>query len=352
MSSSFLVFPVLLQEFQVWGVHKKGKSRLTLVRYKQEISAFLEFLTQHWQETLIESSFQNVTHQDVRSFFAWRMENGVQKETNAIAFSSLKLWFSFLKDKGWTVEIPYSKLKRPKCRKSLPKALSIHQTQRLLSSFSLEQNLNQEKHDLPNHLRQENQEKDVSSTSTVIAWEDLRDYSLMMLLYGAGLRIQEALTLDKVDWPSREPWLLTICGKRNSTRSIFVLESIRRAVQVYLDACPYKNRKEAPLFLGTRGSRLQPCVLQKRLRFLREMLGLSPHTTPHALRHSFASHLLHKGVDLRDIQALLGHASLRSTQQYLYVTPQTLMSIHNKFHPRSSYLPDPASSSDLEEIAS
>ena len=327
MTSSLLLD--LLQEFHVWGVHMKGKTVLTLVRYKQEIVAFLEFLTQHWQLTLDSSSFQNVTHQDIRSFFAWRMGQGVQKETNAIGFSALKFWFTFLKNKGCVTDIPYTRLKRPKCRTSLPKALSMHQTGRLLNALSpcaLEPSLSEA--------------SSLVSKPLSVSWEALRDYSLALLLYGGGLRIHEALTLNHMDWPFQDPFLVTVQGKRHTTRSIFVLEDVRTAVCAYLNACPYicssVHQKNTPLFFGTKGRRLQPCILQKRLRFLRTVLGLSQNTTPHALRHSFASHLLHQGVDLRDIQTLLGHTSLNSTQKYLYISPQTLSSIHQKFHPRSS----------------
>ncbi|ETZ06979.1 tyrosine recombinase XerC [Holospora obtusa F1] len=333
MKNQLICFPTLLQEFHVWGVHSKGRSALTLIRYKQEISAFLEFLTQHWQETLAQQSFQNVTYQDIRSFFAYRIEKGVRKETNAIAFSSLKMWFAFLKYKSWVNEAPYDKLKRPKCRVPLPKSLSLHQTHRLLNSFDI--SVNSEKIKEQEHTF--STEHPPPSASKIVSWQDLRDYSLLMLLYGAGLRIREALNLDKTCWPLQDPWLLIVHGKRNTTRSIFILESIRCAVHAYLCACPYVARKEGPLFLGEQGKRLQPCILQKRLRLLREHLGLLKHTTPHALRHSFASHLLHQGVDLRDIQALLGHTSLRSTQRYLYTTSQALHAMHQKFHPRSLF---------------
>ena len=211
--------------------------------------------------------------------------------------------------------------------------LSVHQTGRLLkalSPYALE-------HTLGHPSREE---KPPVLESVPIAWEDLRDYSLALLLYGAGLHIHEALTLNHMDWPFQDPFLLTVQGKRHTTRSIFVLEEVRTALQAYLTACPYTHssvyQKDSPLFLGTKGRRLQPCVLQKRLRFLRTVLGLSQNTTPHALRHSFASHLLYQGVDLRDIKTLLGHASLRSIQKYLYITPHALSAIHQKFYPRSS----------------
>ncbi|PPE03160.1 tyrosine-type recombinase/integrase [Holospora curviuscula] len=331
MTSSLLTYPEMFQEFKIWGIHTKKKSVLTLTRYKQEIFSFLEFLTQHWGKPIEHTSFQNVTHQDIRSFFAWRMGQGVQKETNAIAFSALKFWFAFLKTKTLVTEIPYEKLKRPKCRTSLPKALSLYQTRRLIKNFypeTIEHTSGCSLEKEPNALSQ----------SSSIPWEDLRDYSLILLLYGAGVRIHEALSLNRSHWPLQDPWLLTIQGKRHTARSIFLLEEVRTAVQSYLTSCPYGYQKDIPLplFLGTRGKRLQACVLQKRLRFLRSALGLAHHTTPHALRHSFASHLLHQGVDLRDIQTLLGHVSLRSTQQYLHISPQALSSIHKKFHPRSS----------------
>ena len=298
----------ILGDFSRWAQYQQGKSKLTVTRYMQEISFFLTFLGSHLNTSLTLENFPQLTFHHIRSFFAWRLHNGVQKETNAIGFSALKLWFTFLKAHRIIEHDPQEHLSRPKCRSPLPKALSIHQTYTLL-----EQGVD---------------------TSSSMSWIDLRDYSLMMALYGIGLRIHEALQLNDEDWPTQDPWLVHVQGKRGTLRSIFVLESVREAVQAYLNVRPRAYRSGSPLFIGKQGKRLQPCVLQKRIRILRNVLALPQHTTPHALRHSFASHLLHSGVGLRDIQELLGHRSLRSTQRYLHITPKTLGDLHRSLHPR------------------
>lgn len=304
----------LLEEFRTWVRYTKGRAVLTLTRYVQEIVHFFDFLMHHFNVTLTVATFTHVTYQDIRSFFAWRIQQGVQKETNAIAFSALKLWFIFLKYRGIVEDLPQKNLSRPKCRRPLPRALSMNQTSKILAPL-----------------------KETLSHSAQLSWLDLRDYSIMTLLYGAGLRIQEALQLNYKDWPVQDPWLLTVNGKRSTTRSIFVLEEVRTAMHMYLDSRPGSHHETSPLFIGKHGKRLQACVLQKRMRELRGLLSLPEHTTPHALRHSFASHLLRSGADLRDIQSLLGHASLRSTQQYLYVAPKTLGNLHRRLHPRGSF---------------
>jgi integrase/recombinase XerC len=299
----------MLEAFEVWACYQQGRSALTVRRYRQEISAFLTFLESHLNDCVTLEILKILTFHHIRSFFAWRLQQGVQKETNAIAFSALKIWFVFLKDTQIIDHNPQEHLTRPKCRTPLPKALSLHHTHTLLTQSSVESNIG-------------------------VSWIDLRDYSLMMTLYGMGLRIHEALQLNDENWPKKDPWLVEVQGKRGILRSVFVLEAVREAVQGYLHVRPRSYCAGAALFIGKQGKRLQPCILQKRMRELRHTLALPEHTTPHALRHSFASHLLHEGVGLRDIQELLGHRSLRSTQRYLHIAPKTLGDLHRSLHPR------------------
>lgn len=305
----------MLETFSAWAQYQQGRSALTVVRYLQEILVFLTFLKSHLNDSITLETLKTLTFHHIRSFFAWRLQHGVQKETNAIGFSALKLWFTFLKDHNIIDQNPQEHLSRPKCRTPLPKALSLHHTHTLLTQPSVE------------------------LSATGISWIDLRDYSLMMVLYGMGLRIHEALQLNDKDWPTQAPWLVEVQGKRGILRSVFVLEAVREAVQGYLYVRPRSYCAGAPLFIGKQGKRLQPCILQKRMRELRDALALPEHTTPHALRHSFASHLLHAGVGLRDIQELLGHRSLRSTQRYLHIAPKTLGDLHRSLHPRHKRAP-------------
>ena len=164
-------------------------------------------------------------------------------------------------------------------------------------------------------------------------WIRARDTALVTLLYGCGLRISEALSLDVRDIPKGEA--LIIKGKGNKERTVPVLPIVREAVQQYLTLCPFPLEKEGPLFVGARGKRLNPRTLQKAMEAVRRALGLPESATPHALRHSFATHLLSAGGDLRTIQELLGHANLSTTQHYTEVDLEALLRIYEKAHPRA-----------------
>jgi integrase/recombinase XerC len=161
----------------------------------------------------------------------------------------------------------------------------------------------------------------------------LRDRAVLLLLYGAGLRIAEALSLTGADWPMGDR--LTITGKRNKQRVIAILPAVREAIRAYLAACPYPLQRDAPLFRTVKGAALYPGAVQKAVAQARVLLGLPDTATPHALRHSFATHLLGAGADLRSIQELLGHASLSSTQVYTRVDAAVLLDAYRNAHPRS-----------------
>ena len=164
-------------------------------------------------------------------------------------------------------------------------------------------------------------------------WIGLRDTALISLLYGCGLRIDEALSLERRAAPFDD--LLRIKGKGNKERVVPVLPAVSDAIARYLAACPFRLQPDDPLFVGARGKRLQAGVVQRQMRKLRGYLGLPETATPHALRHSFATHLLSDGGDLRAIQELLGHASLSTTQRYTAVDEAQLMKVYAKAHPRA-----------------
>ena len=164
-------------------------------------------------------------------------------------------------------------------------------------------------------------------------WINLRDRAVMLLLYGSGLRISEALSLKKKEAPNSD-WL-RVKGKGNKYRDVPLLPIICEGVKEYLDLCPYDVKEDEPLFLGKRGGKLSPRIIQRRVENLRYELGLPSHTTPHALRHAFATHLLSGGADLRAIQQLLGHSSLSTTQRYTDVNESELLNLHKAIHPRS-----------------
>ncbi len=164
-------------------------------------------------------------------------------------------------------------------------------------------------------------------------WQKKRDTALLVLIYGCGLRLSEALGLSRGEAPSGEA--LTVTGKGGKTRQLPVLPAVHEAIADYLAACPYAAGGEHPLFVGARGGPLHPRLVQKQMEALRGYLGLPATATPHALRHSFATHLLGAGGDLRAIQELLGHASLSTTQRYTSVDTERLLAIYDDAHPRA-----------------
>jgi integrase/recombinase XerC len=164
-------------------------------------------------------------------------------------------------------------------------------------------------------------------------WLNARDAALLVLIYGCGLRIGEALSLRYKDAPKGDS--LSIIGKGNKQRHVPVLPVVRAALEEYIKQCPHLFTADAPLFLGSRGGPLNPALFQKQVRVVRERLGLPETTTPHAFRHSFATHLLSAGGDLRSIQELLGHASLSTTQRYTHVDKERLLKAYESAHPRA-----------------
>ncbi len=165
------------------------------------------------------------------------------------------------------------------------------------------------------------------------AWVSARDWALLLLLYGAGLRIGEALGLTRAVLPFSD--VMAVTGKRDKTRMVPLLPQVRDAIETYDAACPHIRERHDPLFVGVRGGPLDPAVVRRSVRVARQRLGLADRTTPHALRHSFATHLLARGADLRSLQELLGHASLTSTQIYTSVDAAHLLDVYRTAHPRA-----------------
>jgi len=165
-------------------------------------------------------------------------------------------------------------------------------------------------------------------------WISKRDVAVFTLLYGCGLRIDEALSLNNVDKPDGD--VMTITGKGNKQRIVPILPIVSDAIKVYAEACPFSEQPNNPLFVGARGGRLNAGVVQRLMRKVRHQLGLPNTATPHALRHSFATHLLGAGGDLRTIQELLGHSSLSTTQRYTSVDSKRLLEVYKKAHPRAN----------------
>ncbi|MDC0093416.1 tyrosine recombinase XerC [Alphaproteobacteria bacterium] len=278
----------------------RGFGTHTLNAYKRDVLDFLKFCDNE------KYHFLSPDKQVIRGYLFNLSERELSKPTVARRISSLKNFFKFLvKDKTIST-LDVSIFKSPKLKRSFPKSIDSNLVTKALFY------LIDEKND---------------------AWINLRDRAVILLLYGAGLRISEALSLKKKEAP-RGDWL-RVLGKGNKQRDVPLLPVICDGVKDYLDLCPFDVKEEGPLFLGKRGGVLSPRIIQRRVENLRYELGLPSHTTPHALRHAFATHLLSGGADLRAIQQLLGHSSLSTTQRYTDVNEAELLSLHKAIHPRS-----------------
>ena len=295
-----------VEDWQRWLIHEKRASRHTINAYGRDLGAFLSFLQSHLGGPPGFSDLERLTAADFRAWMAGRATDGAGRSSIARAMSVIRGFFRWLERNGHGANQAIRAMRSPRLPQSIPKPLTVADADLLLDSMDL----------LPGD-----------------EWETQRDLALFTLLYGCGLRISEALDLNRGQAPVGES--LTVTGKGNKQRMLPVLPVVRDAMQAYLALCPWKSGYDAPLFLGTRGKRLNPGVAQKRLRELRLLLGLPDTVTPHALRHSFATHLLGAGGDLRTIQELLGHASLSTTQRYTAVDSDSLMAAYRAAHPRA-----------------
>ena len=293
----------LMAQIKKWQLFLKDERRYsthTLDAYSRDLAAFTDF----FQEPL---SLQRLSEIDVREFRAYisqRAGKNIAKTSLAREISTLKNFFKWLDDKDLCKNAAIDVISAPKHGKILPKALDISDTFNVL---------------------------DESSNFAAKSWEGLRDKAIFTLLYGCGLRISEALSINYGDI-EKNTELLRITGKGNKTRLVPVLSEVIENIQKYVDACPYQLRQGDALFLGARGERLSPRIIQRQMQKIRLYLGLPDSLTPHALRHSYATHLLAEGADLRAIQELLGHASLTTTQRYTDVQIETLQKEYQKAH--------------------
>lgn len=276
------------------SIHTVRAYRATAVR----LSAFL---TDHWGGPVDRTALAGVSATDLRAFLGQRRGAGL---SNASAARELSAARDFLDWAGGEGAAP--RLKGPRVRKGVPRPIAPHE------AIALAQEV---------------------GDGARVAWVGKRDWALLLLLYGAGLRIGEALALTGAALPLGET--ITVTGKREKTRIVPLLAPVRAAIEEYCRASPWPVERAAPLFRGLRGAPLSPGVIRAAVRAARVQLGLSERTTPHALRHSFATHLLGRGADLRALQELLGHASLSSTQIYTAVDAAHLLDVYRHAHPRA-----------------
>jgi len=295
-------------EFLHWLEHQRRAADLTVEAYGRDTARFLGFLTQHLGGEADLAGLAGLTAADFRAWLAGEANEGAGNATRSRHVSAVRGFFRYLARHHGVRNAALALLTSPRARRPLPRALSPEQARAVASDIG-----------------------EVLDGAALQA----RDRALFTLLYGSGLRIAEALALNVRDAPlPGSEAMLTVTGKGSKQRIVPVLPAVREAMAAWLKLHPQREAS-APLFVGRRGGRLNPGVAQRDLRRFREMNGLPLHTTPHALRHSFATHLLAGGADLRSIQDLLGHASLSTTQRYTAVDSERLMQVWQRSHPRA-----------------
>jgi integrase/recombinase XerC len=303
--------PDLADAIMRWRQHLSAERRLaanTLVAYARDADQFLTFLTAHLASPPRLADLKSLSTTDLRAFMAWRRNDGAGSRTLARGIAGLRSLIRFLEKDGSVNGAAIRAIRPPRQKKTLPKPLGVVAAHDVIS---VENSLDEE------------------------PWIAARNAAVLALLYGAGLRISEALGLRRSEAPRADGDALRIRGKGGKERIVPVLPAISAAIAAYLKACPFSPGPNAPLFLGARGGLLNPRMVQRAMEKLRSALGLPDTATPHALRHSFATHLLAGGGDLRSIQELLGHASLSTTQIYTGVDTERLMAAYREAHPRA-----------------
>ncbi|CDO47615.1 recombinase XerC [Bartonella henselae] len=303
--------PPVLAARKNWLDNLLGTRRMatyTAQAYERDTRQFLFFLCQHLGHTPTFKDLANLRVIDLRAYLAYRRKHNISARSLSRGMAGIRSFFNYLSREG-IASIPAAKLVRtPKHPKSLPKPLNIKSALHL--------------------VKQENQQENEP-------WIIARNTAVLMLLYGCGMRISEALSLTPEQFSDPQKTSLFVTGKGGKTRLVPLIKVVYEAIQNYLKCCPYPLLDNQPMFRGARGGPLQPAIIQKTVRNLRAYLGLPETATPHTLRHSFATHLLSRGGDLRTIQELLGHACLSTTQVYTHVDTKHLLEIYQKAHPRS-----------------
>jgi integrase/recombinase XerC len=282
----------------------------TVEAYARDLRQFLLFLTSHLGEPPSVRAIVALKPLDVRSFLAARRMEQVQSRSLMRQLAALRSFARHLEREGHGTASAFAAIRTPKVERNLPRPLSA------ASAIAVT-------------------EPETRVGDTKKPWVLARDAAVLALLYGAGLRISEALGLQRRDAPINGTDTVTVTGKGAKIRTVPVIPAIGRALEEYLHLCPYTVAPEGPLFVGARGGPLSPRIIQLAVEELRGALGLPDSATPHALRHSFATHLLAGGGDLRGIQELLGHASLSTTQLYTKVDSARLMDAFDAAHPRA-----------------
>jgi integrase/recombinase XerC len=289
--------PPLIAEWGESLARDKRRATHTIRAYVATAARFSSFLHTHLGEP---PNWAQISASDMRAYLAKRRREGLGNASTARELSAIR---SFLHFAGGEDAAPT--LKGPRTPKTVPRPVAPADILALAQDVS------------------ENARQD---------WVGARDWALLLLLYGAGLRVAEALSLSGADLPLGE--ILRVRGKRDKTRMVPLLPQVRSAIEAYLALCPWPMERHLTLFRGVRGGALDSALVRRAVQAARKRLSLSERTTPHALRHSFATHLLGGGADLRSLQELLGHASLSSTQIYTHIDAARLLDVYRNAHPR------------------
>ncbi len=298
---------ILQKVYQEWLVNLKnikGLSENTIAAYKRDIKKFILFLRNYLGNDPTIIDLNKLSNNSFRGYLAEQKNLGNSNVSIARQISSLKSFFNYLIKIKKINNSPILNLKGPKQKKSLPRPIIADLAIQVIKEAK---NIDDEK------------------------WVGQRNQTILILLYGCGLRISEALNLNYSDFTNND--YLVIKGKGNKERIVPMMDYIRKSIAHYMEICPYEFTNDDPLFIGKRRGRLSPRIIQYALEKIRASLALPETATPHALRHSFATHLLENGGDLRTIQELLGHSSLSTTQKYTKVENSQLLNVYTKTHP-------------------
>jgi len=285
-------------------------SALTVEAYGRDARQYLAFLAERFGAPPSVADFTGCAPQDLRAFLARRRAEGVEGRSLQRALSSLRSLARHIAREGGGTASALSAVRTPKAARRLPRPLAPADAKAVATTGPREGEPRE-------------------------PWILARDAAVLALCYGAGLRISEALSIRRADAPVGSIETVTVVGKGRKTRSAPVIAPVRKAIEDYLALCPYALKPAGPLFVGAKGGPLSPRIVQLAMERMRGALGLSDSATPHALRHSFATHLLARGGDLRTIQELLGHASLSTTQVYTSVDSARLLAAYRSAHPRA-----------------
>lgn len=287
--------------------HERGATAHTISSYERDLRQFVDFLSRQIGRPVTTRDLEAVDVRTVRRFLAERRRSGAGSRSLARTLSALRAFFGWMEARHILKNRTLTQVQRPKLAHGVPKPLSVDKAQSIVEPTMAQE----------------------------VDWIAARDAAVLLLLYGCGLRISEALVLTRRDAPLPGRDTLVLRGKGGRERMVPVLGVVQEAVARYLALSPYAPGPDDPLFIGAKGGPLSPRIIQLTMKRLREALGLPDTATPHALRHSFATHLLSAGADLRQIQELLGHASLSTTQLYTEVDRERLIAVYDAAHPRA-----------------